>query len=199
MDSDFSVIDRMPRVYLASAAGFLLLAAGVFGPLQITALRADFPAQRYPVKAVRELPESALAGHLFTDDEWGDYIIYSMYPRVKVFVDGRFDFYGAEHTQEYLDITAGKHDWERRLRKHGVDAVLLPVGSPLSSTLKESGRWIPVYDDGVAILFHGRERYARGSVPAKPGSAMDPGMRANGATNLRTARQLHTTEKERNN
>ena len=33
-------------------------------------------------------------GRLLTTDQWGDYIIYCFYPRQKVFMDGRSDFYG---------------------------------------------------------------------------------------------------------
>jgi hypothetical protein len=67
-----------------------------------------------------------------------------------------------------LDIVGGKHDWEKKLAKFEIDSILLPVTSSMSTTLKESGRWVPVYDDGIAILFHSRERVARGGVRSIP-------------------------------
>jgi hypothetical protein len=196
-DMEFSMMDRLPRIHLASIFVILFLASAVVRGTGVGRLHAAFPADRYPVKAMQQLPAGSLAGRVFTDDEWGDYLIYSRYPEQKVFIDGRFDFYGAGLTQEYLDIRDGKHDWEKRLRKHGVDAVLLPVASHLSSTLKESGRWIPVYDDGVAILFHTRERQARRGVPHEPGSQTDPGKPGAREATPHMARQFQTPERSK--
>jgi hypothetical protein len=46
-----------------------------------------------------------------------------------------------------------KHDWEKLLDRHGINTMLLPVGTPLAGALKETERWRRVYDDGVAIVF----------------------------------------------
>ena len=34
------------------------------------------------------------SARIFTHDQWGDYLIYRLYPQTKVFMDGRSDFYG---------------------------------------------------------------------------------------------------------
>jgi len=91
---------------------------------------------------------------VFTNDEWGDYLIYRLSPvGLKVFVDGRSDFYGEKFGQAYIDLMNVKYDWESKLRQYGVDTILLPVATPLASAVKESRNWRVTYDDGVSIVF----------------------------------------------
>ena len=92
--------------------------------------------------------------HIFAPDEWGDYLIYNLYPRgFKVFVDGRSDFYGGKFDQDYIDVLGVKYNWQQTLDRYGVDTILLPCDVPLSGALKESRRWRVAYDDGIAIVF----------------------------------------------
>jgi hypothetical protein len=46
------------------------------------------------------------------------------------------------------------------LNSYRIGTVLLSVKSPLAAALKETPRWSPVYDDGVAIVFRSREKLA---------------------------------------
>jgi hypothetical protein len=144
--------DAMGRIPVASVAAILLLFWMVQLPGRPAALRVEFDAKLFPVKAV-----AALSGQrpvpLFTGDQWGDYVIYRLFPSTKVFVDGRSDFYGAKFGRKFLEVMDGKYDWKGTLDRYGIEAVLLPVDASLASTLKESREWRPVYDDGVAILF----------------------------------------------
>ena len=113
----------------------------------------DFPTEGFPVAMVHQNEAVLTAGRVMTTDQWGDYLIYSFYPRVKVFVDGRSDFYGESLGQEYLHLMQGAHDWESILGRHRFTAALLPVDWPLSSLLKQSHLWKVVQDDGHTILF----------------------------------------------
>ena len=91
---------------------------------------------------------------IFTQDEWGDYLIYKLSPRgFKVFVDGRSDFYGGKFGQDYIDVLEVKYNWQQTLDRYGVDTILLPCDAVLSGALKESRRWRVAYDDGMAIVF----------------------------------------------
>lgn len=141
------------RIYLTSAAGMAVLAALLYLPTGSARFRAEYDTKRYPARAIDLLRQPELSQNIFTTDEWGDYLIYRLYPQVKVFVDGRFDLYGAEFAKQYLDTVEGRHTWEATLRAHRIGTVLLPVNAPLASTLKESRRWRVIYDDGVAIIF----------------------------------------------
>ncbi|MDQ2899096.1 MAG: hypothetical protein M3Y07_04755 [Acidobacteriota bacterium] len=151
--TEFGAVDRMGRVPLFSGVAALVLAAGFFAATPSPKFRARYDPKKYPEKALAVLRNAELSKTIFTHDEWGDYLIYQLYPHSKVFIDGRSDFYGAKFGEKYLDIMNVKYDWEENLARYGVDTVLLPPDAALSSTLKESKRWRPIYDDGVAIVF----------------------------------------------
>ena len=148
-----SATDRLGRVPAASAAAMALLVVLAWAPGEGSKLKAEYDSKRYPAKALEALRPVECVGRVFTDDEWGDYLIYRLHPHMKVFVDGRSDFYGPEFNRKYVDLMRGKHDWEKTLERYGVQTVLLPVNASLASTLKESARWRVAYDDGVAIVF----------------------------------------------
>ena len=106
------------------------------------------------------------SARIFTYDQWGDYLIYRLYPRTKVFVDGRSDFYGDEFEEKCLDVLHVKYDWEKTLDRFGIDTILLPPSAPLAGALKESSRWRVAYDDGVALVFRPAQKTAGESVSA---------------------------------
>src|SRR5579863_3105836 len=101
--SDFSAAPQRTSVWVPVA---LLLLASLHwdGP-------EDFPGNKFPVAAIDQ-NTGLLAPHeaqgqpagprILTTDQWGDYLIYRFYPRGRVFVDGRSDFYGPEVGRDYL-------------------------------------------------------------------------------------------------
>jgi hypothetical protein len=113
----------------------------------------DFPSEAFPVAMVHSNSELLESGRLLTPDQWGDYLIYCYYPRQRVFVDGRSDFYGETLGREYLRLVQGSYDWRAILKRYGFDRALLPVEWPLTAILKLDPSWHVVKDDGKAILF----------------------------------------------
>jgi hypothetical protein len=90
---------------------------------------------------------------IFAEDQWGDYLIYRLYPARRVFIDGRSDFYGAKFGLSYLDLIGVKYDWQQTLDKYGIDTIVIAPRFSLASTLKISRDWRVVYDDGFSIVF----------------------------------------------
>jgi hypothetical protein len=152
--------DRISRLHLASAAALVCVGLLLYAPAPPEKFQADYDAKAYPAEALRFLSSAGINGHIFTHDEWGDYLIYKLYP-TKVFVDGRSDFYGDRFCLQYQDVLNVKYDWEQSLRQYAVDTVLLPPNLPLAGALKESRRWRLVYDDGVALVFRAASDPAR--------------------------------------
>ncbi len=152
--------DVRGRIPLASAAAGVVLIAMFQAAGRAELFKAEYDPDRYPAKAVEVLRDPEFARGVFTHDEWGDYLIYRLYPETKVFVDGRSDFYGAEFNNQYINLMDVKYDWNHILDRNQVSAVLLPVKSALASTLKESRVWRPIYDDGLAIVFRRRDSMA---------------------------------------
>jgi hypothetical protein len=149
---EVSVIDRMPRWHLLSGAAIALLAALLYAPQAPKNFQAAQDPKEFPVEAA----DAALHNgydHIFTTDTWGGYLIYRLYPKAKVFIDGRSDFYGTPFELKYLDVLQAKYDWDENLARYGAETVLLPADYALASALKQSPRWRVVYDDKVAIMF----------------------------------------------
>jgi hypothetical protein len=149
---DVDKTDRIPRLHLASLAAVGLVTAIVFAPAPPENFRPEYDAKRYPAKALAFLGGAGIHNRIFTDDEWGDFLIYTLYP-TRVYVDGRSDFYGDKFDDEYLDILNVKYDWQKTLAGYAVDTVLLSAHAPLAGAIKESRSWRVVYDDGIAIIF----------------------------------------------
>jgi len=166
--AETSATDDIARWHLVSVAAALVVAALMYAPSPPKLFRAEFDPASYPAAALDTLRRDPSA-RIFTHDEWGDYLIYRLYPRTKVFVDGRSDFYGDDFEQKYIDVLHVNYDWEETLNRFGVDTILLPPSAPLAGALKESSRWRVVYDDGVALVFRSAQRTAGESISAATG------------------------------
>lgn len=129
--------------------------------------RAQFPDIRFPVAAVDALEDRLAGRRILTTDQWGDYIVYRLYPRFKTFIDGRSDFYEPQIRDDYLALMGAAWNWEKLLERYQFDGLLLPVDWGLGSVLKEHPDWRVVYDDGQALLF---ERTAE-SASAQPAAS----------------------------
>jgi hypothetical protein len=152
LESETGETESISRWHLASVVGILLVAAVMWAPHPPRKFRAEFDPARYPKAALATL-RAAPHARIFTNDEWGDYLIWSLYPSHRVFVDGRSDFYGDEFDNKYIDVINVRNGWEKTLGRFGVDTVLLPPDAPLTGALKVSAGWRLVYDDGISLVF----------------------------------------------
>lgn len=149
--ADIRRIELAPRFHALSGLAVLLVLATLQAPDQ--KLYPRFHPRHFPVAAADHLEKSGFSGNVFSTDQWSSYLIYRAFPRVRVFMDGRSDYYGPKLGELYLNLMSVHHTWHQTLDRYGVQAVLLPVDSGLTGALKESSRWKVAYDDGVAILF----------------------------------------------
>lgn len=108
---------------------------------------ADFPKEKFPLALLHRHKEMLTARRVLTTDQWGDYLIYQSYPRQRVFIDGRSDFYGAELGREYLRLLSGDLDWETILNRYRFEVVLAPRQWPLVALLKLHPGWELVGED----------------------------------------------------
>lgn len=88
-----------------------------------------------------------------TSDQWGDYLIFRLYPSQRVFIDGRSDFYGPVLGSEYRSLQNASAGWRDALERHRFDAALLPRDWALGGLLEREPGWNKVYQDPVAVLF----------------------------------------------
>jgi hypothetical protein len=112
-----------------------------------------FDASVFPVHAAEFLEKQPTAARIFSQDQWGGYLIYRFSGRRKVFLDGRGDFYGREMLEAYGQVMEVGPDWDAVLKAYDVHFVLIPADHALGAVLKLSPAWKQVYDDPVAAVF----------------------------------------------
>jgi hypothetical protein len=190
--AEMTETDEIGRWHVVSAAGVLLVAALLFSPNPPKRFRAEFDPDSYPASAIAMIGRDSGA-RVFTPDQWGDYLIYRLYPHTRVFVDGRSDFYGPDFVQKSVDALNVKYGWEQTLDKFGVNTILLPPSMPLTGALKECSRWRLVYDDGVALVFRSASRTVGETVSAASGTSRDREITKTQASGLTTTKTKSTT------
>ncbi|MBZ5596079.1 MAG: hypothetical protein LAP39_27870 [Acidobacteriia bacterium] len=121
----------------------------------------DFPDNKFPVTAVRRnagvmAPADGARPRILTSDQWGDYLIYRMYPHQRVFVDGRSDFYGPAIGRDYLVLLNGAPGWARIMEQYRFDLALLPAEWPLAQLMMCHPAWQVRYQDRQAVVFERR-------------------------------------------
>jgi len=115
---------------------------------------SDFPEASFPVAAVAHtmdlLAPPGARPRILTSDQWGDYVIYRLSPRQRVFFDGRSDFYGPALGADYKELMGVGRRWPEVLAHYGFEIALMPFDWPLGSILERDPEWQLVYRDKVA-------------------------------------------------
>src|SRR5580658_7086017 len=190
--AEMTETDKIGRWHVVSAAGVALVAALLFSPNPPKTFRAEFDPNSYPAAAVAMIGRDSGA-RVFAPDQWGDYLIYRLYPGTRVFLDGRSDFYGPDFVQKAVDVLNVKYGWQQTLDKFGVNTILLPPSMPLAGALKECSRWRLVYDDGVALIFRSASRTVGEPVSAASGTSRDREITKTQASGLTITKTKSTT------
>lgn len=142
-------------VVSAVVAMVICLQGGWIGSRRV--IHAEFDPKKVPVAAVDFLLSESSTQPVFSNDLWGGYLIYRLYPRRQVVIDDRHDLYGSDRFREILILMQGEPGWQTVLEKWRIQTALLPVGSTLASLLRELPRdWSVQYEDSVAVVFERR-------------------------------------------
>jgi len=132
----------------------LLLAATVTGLGTLArAGRIGFDSAEFPVRAADFLQQHDPEARVFAKDQWGGYLIYRFAGHLKVFIDGRGDFYGQDFLEIYFQVAEAKPGWDAVLKRFDVRFVLVSPHNALASALQLSSDWKRVHADSVAAVF----------------------------------------------
>lgn len=124
---------------------------GKLGTSQL--MDADFNPEKFPAAAVDFIEKQNAHSAIASPDYWGGYLIYRLYPRMKVLIDDRHDFYGEEFLKSYIRMVHVESGWEEFLQQHPATFLVVPKESSLANILAETAGWQPVYGDPVAVVF----------------------------------------------
>jgi len=128
----------------------------VYYPLTV---QANLKAQErfLPVGAVDFIEEhqGSLPGEMFNSYNWGGYLIWRLYPRYRVFIDGRTDIYDDAFVGEYLKVVWLSEGWEEVLERYKVNFILIERASVLAKFLNSglARDWRLAYEDEMASIF----------------------------------------------
>jgi hypothetical protein len=112
------------------------------------------PGQYYPVGAVAYLESHHLWGKLLTEFGWGEYLIWNLYPRCRVALDGRYEtVYPQGVAKEYFDFINQVGESRKFLEDYPPDLILLAPRSKAWAFMGANPAWRRVYADTGAALF----------------------------------------------
>ena len=154
-----------PRTVASAAARRRLAVAGKLALVGVAALasvahwRGREP-DRLPAKAVAFVESLPFEGEILNEYDWGGYLIWRLFPKRRVFIDGRCLVYGDAGYLEWERIYLCKRGWEDAAAKRNVQCMILrhrrparPDGTPMPLPFT-SPNWRTVYwdDDSVVLL-----------------------------------------------
>ena len=124
---------------------------GRLGSAQL--LNAYFDDKRFPVESAEYIASHDITEPIFSQDYWGGYLIYRLYPQIKVVVDDRHDLYGDDFIRNYMTVVFIQPGWDKVLEHDQVHWVLMPPDSTLANMLRLTSGWTIVHEDRVGVLF----------------------------------------------
>ncbi len=147
-----------PRGLLALNWVLLLLVvlAGAIRIADVVQTQSQAEREYFPVQAVDTLLEKGWRGPIFNRYDWGGYLIWRLYPRERVFIDGRSDVYSLTDdfvVREYLKAYTASADWREPLDRYGVQLVLVEPDAPLAAQLARAAGWKQLYADSHAVMY----------------------------------------------
>ena len=114
----------------------------------------------FPHQAVDFLVENDVRGNFYNGFNTGAYLIGRCFPNIRVFIDGRTEFYGPEFFRYYRDM------WEKpdkevvytALKRYDITGIFLhaltrPVPKRLTRFVHDHPEFVPVYFDYDGIIY----------------------------------------------
>ncbi len=148
---------------LGAPAGFAVAVALVATGLGL-AVRAETPLDqpapfRVPAASARLIAAHRPGeGRVFAADHYGGYLIWSLYPRARPYIDTRLVLRTGDEYAEFLGLLDHPERWGPFAERNGFDHVVLPTAYPdrylgLIQHLYASTDWRLIHTDGSETLF----------------------------------------------
>jgi len=115
--------------------------------------RRNIEPGAFPVAAADVIAKLHSKQRLFNDFDWGGFLIFRLYDRTLVSIDGRTAAYEPEQLEQYSRTHFGVVGWQRFFDDCRPEIVLWPRDGTLASLLRERPGWQVAYEDGVAVIF----------------------------------------------
>lgn len=117
---------------------------------------------RIPSRAVDFIEKEGIRGPLFNLYNEGGYLLWRLWPKEKVFIDGRSEVFLGAPTEEFLSLIDAREGWKRIVdEKYAFNYLILAywpeslerMVHPLAEAVEKSGEWNLVYWDDAAAVY----------------------------------------------
>jgi hypothetical protein len=119
---------------------------------QVTAHQGEVEAKNFPVAAVAFLDREHIPAPIMNHYNWGGYFIWKLYPKYRVFMDGRADVYGDAFMTDFGACYYLTDNWKKTLEQWGIRTVVLPPDAPLITALRSNQDWKQIFSDSQAVI-----------------------------------------------
>jgi hypothetical protein len=72
--------------------------------------------------------------------------------KAQVFIDTRFDLYGANFCRDYFIMANCLTGYENLLQKYQIDWIFFPQRAPIVGKLRKNPQWKTAYEDYTAVI-----------------------------------------------
>lgn len=96
-----------------------------------------------PNDSVQVIRGAGLTGNLFNFYGWGGFLLYTLYPECRVFVDGRAILFPPQVIQDLGRIGQRMREGPELLDRYGVEMTIWP--QPWSPPARSPGLWVPFF------------------------------------------------------
>jgi hypothetical protein len=108
----------------------------------------------YPVGAVNFMKKQGLSGKILTKFEWGEYLIWELYPQSLVAFDGRYEtVYPQEVEDKFAAFINALPQWRDFLKDYPPDLILLDKRIKVAELIGKEPHWRQIYEDASCVLF----------------------------------------------
>jgi hypothetical protein len=108
----------------------------------------------YPVGAVNFIKGQGLSRKILTKFEWGEYLIWELYPPSLVAFDGRYEtVYPWEVEDKFIEFNDASPRWREFLEDYPPDLILLDKRMKIVELIGKDPHWRQIYTDAGCVLF----------------------------------------------
>jgi len=113
----------------------------------------------FPEQAAALMKEGSWPGNLYNDYVWGGYLIWTLYPQRRVFVDGRAEvYYPSRAFDDEMKIHQLRPGWEEALDRRNVEVILTSRDGVLARALHGHPRWSLAFTGPVEVVYTRKKR-----------------------------------------
>jgi hypothetical protein len=138
----------------------IIVSMVIFASVRVASVintQAKAETNDFPSRAVAFLQQHPPAGSIFNHYDWGGYLIWKLYPSIRVFIDGRADVYAESLLHDFADVYQFKSTGQQILQHWHIQTIIVPPNSALAVGLQSTPGWEVSYRDSQAVILTKRQ------------------------------------------